>query len=89
MKLVVDLIWTLQAACRNTHPETFFPRRLGLDHPEVQDAIAICAGCPVRQQCLEYAMTLEAHTVYRHGIYGGLTPHQRNKLVRDNAQAAA
>lgn len=89
MRLEITLEWILTAACRGVEPDTFFPGKLGLEHPEVQGAIAICSTCPVRQQCLEYAMALEAHTVFRHGIFGGLTPHQRNKLVRVSRQAAA
>ena len=88
MKLEIDLEWTLRAACKSTDPETFFPGKRSIADPKVREAIAICISCPVRQACLQYALTLEAHTYERHGIYGGLTPTQRNRLA-GRAGAAA
>ena len=41
-------------------------------------ARAICAACPVRGQCLAYAITADE----RFGIWGGLDPRQRRTLRR-------
>ncbi len=38
-------------------PELFFPiGKAGLAPAKVQRAKAVCAGCPVRQACLEFAL---------------------------------
>jgi hypothetical protein len=41
------------------------------------DAVAGCMGCPVRGECLVYALASEQ----RHGIWGGLAPHERAALA--------
>jgi len=40
-------------------------------------AIKICKPCPVKGECLKFAMDENIE----HGIYGGLTPTQRKGLV--------
>jgi WhiB family redox-sensing transcriptional regulator len=49
---------------------------------DAERAKAICERCPVRQRCLEWA--LEANE--RHGVWGGATPLERNKIRRDRAR---
>lgn len=49
--------------------------------PRNRRAIATCRECPVRVDCLEYAMTLE-NTNGRWGIYGGLRPAERAQLQK-------
>ena len=67
-------IWRLSAACRAADPELFFPvSRAVQAGDEVTQAKAICAACPVRQECLAFAVT----TGQRHGIWGGLTEEER------------
>ena len=41
-------------------------------------AVAICASCPVRTQCLEYAL----RNSIKHGIWGGLNPEERTRECR-------
>ena len=41
-------------------------------------AKSICAACPVRQRCLEYAIAADE----RYGIWGGLTKDERRMLRR-------
>lgn len=45
-------------------------------------AIHLCAACPLRAQCLEAALDLEAGLgeTSRYSIAGGLTPEQRFQL---------
>jgi len=63
--------WVEQAACVVADPEWFFPGR-----GQVPDrALNICKGCPVINQCLEYALT---HGVT--GIWGGTTDEDRKAL---------
>ena len=49
--------WRDQAACRNEDPELFFP--IGTSGPallQTEQAKAVCARCPAREQCLEWAL---------------------------------
>ena len=43
---------------------------------KVAEAKAICSGCPVRQECLDYA--LDSRQAY--GIWGGKTPTERRRM---------
>ncbi len=64
--------WRELAACRGAHLEVFFPERGESAVPARQ----VCAACPVRQQCLDYAITNRIV----HGIWGGLTERERRAL---------
>jgi WhiB family redox-sensing transcriptional regulator len=75
-----DDAWRQHAACQNADPEAFFPG--GKDITSTQAAIAICRRCPVRDACLQYAIEYDE----RHGIWGGLTPEQRDGMHRRAAQ---
>ncbi len=49
--------WRLLAACRPADPELFFPvSASGLSPDQVMRAKVTCAGCPVRRQCLAFAL---------------------------------
>ena len=45
---------------------------------EAADAIAVCAGCRVRAECLELA--LRNWAVGQHGVWGGTVPAERERL---------
>lgn len=64
-----DLSWQDRALCARTDPEAFFPDRGG----SAQAAKRICRSCPVREQCLEYALENDE----RFGIWGGLSASER------------
>jgi WhiB family redox-sensing transcriptional regulator len=75
--------WRARAACGTADPELFFPARHGAD---VSAAVAICASCPVRAECHEFA---EA-TNQVHGVWAGVDrsdPKARRK-ARQAASAA-
>lgn len=73
--LVDDMSWARHAACRGlTH--LFFPD-VG-DARTGSAAKAICAGCPVRVECLNWA--LDNHE--RIGIWGGFNTTERRILAR-------
>jgi WhiB family redox-sensing transcriptional regulator len=63
-----------QAACAsNGDPDLWFP-----DHDQDdrrQEALRICAACPVRAACLAYVMSMPPQP----GIWGGMTEDQRNQ----------
>jgi hypothetical protein len=75
--------WQAQAVCRSVDPELFFPVSERYTEPAVAAARRVCAVCPVRKQCLEWALT--ALTA---GIAGGLTTDERRE-IRDARKAAA
>jgi WhiB family redox-sensing transcriptional regulator len=77
--------WRRHAVCRGEDPELFFP--LGSAGPalaQIVAAKAVCARCPVREECLRFAM----RTGQGYGIWGGLTEDERRNLRR-RAWAAA
>jgi len=78
-----DLIpapWTVDAACVGADPSVFF-----IDHGRpATKAKAICAGCRVRAECLDFA--LASHE--RHGVWGGMTEKERRVEARRRRQAA-
>ena len=71
--------WTARGACRSASPELFFPNgTTGLAVEDIQAAKAICASCPVRPQCLRFAV----ETGQDFGIWGGTTEDERRELRR-------
>jgi WhiB family transcriptional regulator, redox-sensing transcriptional regulator len=64
--------WRELAACRGAGLDLFFPERGESAEPARQ----VCAACPVRQPCLDYAITNRIV----HGIWGGLTERERRAL---------
>jgi WhiB family redox-sensing transcriptional regulator len=77
--------WMHAAACRDDDPERWL-----IDDSEpaeewsaVLPLKAVCAGCPVRLQCLDYALSFETCDANRWGIWGGLTPRQRSSLAKE------
>jgi WhiB family redox-sensing transcriptional regulator len=58
--------------------EVFFP--LDGDVLGVARAKAVCAACPVRAACLEFALSTDDAREF--GIYGGTTGAERDRLLR-------
>jgi WhiB family transcriptional regulator, redox-sensing transcriptional regulator len=71
--------WRAASACLNTDPDVFFPVAVGsAASKQVARAMRICAGCTVRQQCLDFAM----RSGEKDGIWGGTTPEERVRTRR-------
>lgn len=72
--------WQLDAACRGQAEPFFHPygEREPTRSRRERAAKAICAGCPVMQQCREHA--LDAREPY--GVWGGLSEEERDELLR-------
>jgi len=70
--------WMIHAACAGTHRDVFFPE----NGAHVRPAKALCARCPVRDACLEYALNDPALHIVGTGVWGGTTPPQRRRLAR-------
>jgi WhiB family redox-sensing transcriptional regulator len=66
--------WQERALCAQTDPEAFFPEKGG----STREAKKICEVCPVREQCLTYALEHDE----RFGIWGGLSERERRRLKR-------
>jgi WhiB family transcriptional regulator, redox-sensing transcriptional regulator len=82
-----DLRWQALSVCRAADAELFFgPDLESTAACQAREAKAkrICAGCPVRPECLAYALDLESGTGLgtRGGIYGGLSERERYHLQR-------
>jgi len=79
---VSDLAWQDDAACGGVPLEEFFPPPGPV--PPTRDGRRWCRRCPVRQQCLDYAMQVELQD-RRYGLWGGLQPAQRKQLQEASA----
>ena len=71
---VTVLDWQNRGLCLGTDPDKFFPAQGESQAP----AKAICAQCPVKRECLEYALARPE----QHGIWGGLSERERKRLRR-------
>lgn len=83
-----DTGWFRLRACRGVDPDVFFH-----DNGNYSRARQICASCPVRDDCLQECMEIEANLertghVARVGMFGGLTPNQRGQLAEGHRIAA-
>lgn len=71
--------WRDLAACHGMDPHLFFGPEEGREDREtrqlrIANAKAICAGCPVRADCLDFAVKTDPQP----GIFGGLTELERD-----------
>lgn len=65
--------WRDDALCAQISPEPWFPPK----GSQALDAKAVCATCPVQEQCLEFA--LNDPTIHV-GIWAGRTPRELKRL---------
>jgi WhiB family transcriptional regulator, redox-sensing transcriptional regulator len=78
--------WLSRSACLGADPDVFFPiSSTAAAAPQVARAKAICADCPVRPTCLDFAMANRD----LQGIWGGTTDEERRKARRSKARSAA
>ena len=63
-----------EGVCRDSAPEVFFPH----DGAGVALAQQICRGCPVRAECLEFAIDNRIAD----GVWGGRSERARRRMVR-------
>ena len=73
--------WQQYGACLDHDPELFFP--IGDTGPaltQLDQAKAVCAGCPVRCLCLEWALLAGIN----YGVWGGTSETERLALKRRN-----
>lgn len=67
--------WAPQGLCRTLPAEWWFAddNRTPQGRQDTQKAIQYCLICPVKQQCLKYAVDNKEE----HGVWGGTTPMDR------------
>lgn len=68
---MTDRQWTRRAACRDEDPDLWFLEE------NAAHAKRICRRCPVRTECLAYALSHGIHD----GTWGGLTETERHTLI--------
>lgn len=71
-----DLEWMDYASCAEVVPDLFFvePNQ----RADAELAKQFCRRCPVRKQCLEYAVANK----FVDGIWGGTTGNERARIWR-------
>jgi WhiB family redox-sensing transcriptional regulator len=79
--------WQSTAACREINPEVFFlPENARGSSKRMREAAAkaVCARCPIRLRCLDWALTVgEAY-----GVWGGMTPQERARIDQPRQRSA-
>ena len=69
--------------CATEDPDLWFPefdeRTADYAH-QADEAKEICAVCPIKSECLDYALTYEEY-----GIWGGATPSERRQIRKEEA----
>lgn len=70
----MDATWMSEAKCRELPPDTFFPA----SGAGTETARKICADCPVKGPCLEYALDNRIE----HGVWGGASERERRRIAR-------
>lgn len=67
--------WKDDAACNGIDPDLFFSS----DDKAQRRALELCKACPVREECLRWAV--EHREMY--GIWGGMEESDRRSLIRE------
>jgi len=75
--------WMADAACKDYPPDLFFPAKGGTAVEQVEYAKAICASCPVLQDCRDFILVDHPRYEDDYGIYGGWTPEDRHRVRFD------
>lgn len=70
----MDTTWMGHGNCREHPPAAFFPS----DGVGVEVARRICANCPVKAPCLEYALANHID----HGVWGGTSERERRRILK-------
>jgi WhiB family transcriptional regulator, redox-sensing transcriptional regulator len=77
----IEESWQVKAACRGPHASVFFPppqfERKEEKLERESRAKGICGTCPVKVECLEYAVAIREV----HGIWGGLNEAERKQIL--------
>lgn len=80
-----DTSWMRQGTCREAPKDFMFPE----DGAGVELAKQVCARCPVRQVCDDYAFAHPTETEF--GVWGGRSARERARMraARNRAKRSA
>lgn len=76
----MDTSWMARGNCAEQPPATFFPS----DGVGVEAARKVCATCPVKEPCLEYALEQRID----HGVWGGCSERERRRILKRRRELA-
>ena len=75
--------WQVQGSCRGPKAVVFFPPpRFERKHERLNresEAKAICGQCVVREECLDFALSIREP----HGIWGGFSEVERKSILAE------
>ena len=74
MNSVLDTDWMAEGNCAERPPSLFFPS----DGVGVEVAKRVCADCPVKARCLDYALDNRID----HGVWGGTSERERRRILK-------
>lgn len=74
-----DLSWQDNANCKGADQDLFFPEKGKGRSSSTREARVICAGCAVRDPCLDFAVEHGE----KFGIWGGLSERERRRVRRE------
>lgn len=80
--------WRALAACKGMDASIFYPEVHGAGTPTnrlIAEAKAVCAHCPVRGDCLDWALSHRE----TEGVWGGLSASDRRRRRTDRLRLAA
>lgn len=80
ISLAIPVSIAEQAVCGQVDPELWFPKKGG----STVEPKRICGGCPVREDCLTWALDNRVEW----GVWGGLSNRERRKVLRQRGDAA-
>lgn len=72
--------WQYDGLCREVDPEDFFSPEAERGTPKArreEAAKALCARCPVIEQCREHALTVQEP----YGVWGGMSEADRREIL--------
>lgn len=74
---VKGIAWQDDALCAEVGGDVWFPE----EHESPRQAKEVCRRCPVRVECLEYALDNDL----RFGVWGGTSERERQKIRKQRA----
>ena len=80
--------WQYDGVCRTVDPEVFFPpdsERGPIRQRRELQAKQYCESCPVLERCREHALMVQEP----YGVWGGLTPRERDRILHAPASLGA
>jgi hypothetical protein len=72
--------WRERAVCAQVDADLWFPEKGG----STREAKKVCLSCPVRAQCLAFALENEE----RFGIWGGKSERERRRMMNNEQEAS-